>query len=104
MKAYEVESNWLRLEEKTWNVVGIKNCESLERFKINSRSVQMTILMGPMWPSDKLPRRATAYVDLKNLIWVVKIGDDQIELGKVIRQFFRQLAIAGKESSHWPRF
>src|SRR6266446_2568107 len=104
MKARLVERCGLRLEGQPRNVIRIENCQSLERLKIHSRSVEMTFLIRPMWPGNELPHRTTSYIDLKNLIRIVKIGDDQIELRKIIRKLFRQLAIACKESSQCPGF
>ena len=104
MKAELVERCGLRLEGQARHVVRIENCQSLERLKIHSGSMEKILLIRPMRSGNELPHRTTAYVGLKNLIGIVKIGDNQIELGKIIRELFRQLAIARKKSSQCPRF
>ena len=51
-----------------------------------------------MWPGDELRPCATGYIGFEDLIWVVQIGNDQIEFGKIIHQIFGQFTMTGKKA------
>jgi len=52
---------------------------------------------------DELRRRTAADIRAKDLIRIVQIRKNEVELGKVINQFFRKLALPGKEPRKLPR-
>jgi hypothetical protein len=56
-----------------------------------------------MRPDDELPRRTPLHVRLKNLIRVVEVGNDDVELGKVIAQVFGQFPVPREETRQAPR-
>ena len=60
-------------------------------------------LIRPMRRDDKLRRRATGDVRLKNFVRVVQVRDDDVEPGKVIRKVRGELAIPSEETGEAPR-
>ncbi len=57
-----------------------------------------------MRPDDELLDQTTNHIGFKNLVRVVKIRNDQVELGEVIHQIRLKIAIAGEKPRQPARF
>jgi hypothetical protein len=84
--------------------VSVKYSEPLQWLKIDFRSVESGRLIHPMGTHNKLGARATPHVGLEDRVWIVQIGQDQIELGEVVCQVLSQLTAAREEAGQRARF
>src|SRR2546423_1592397 len=104
MESELVASRRLGSERKTRNRVRVEDRQALQRFQIHLRRVKFGLLIRSMRPGDKLAARATPDVVLKNLIRIVQIGNDNIELRKIMGPFLSQFPVTRKKTGQPPRF
>ncbi len=111
MKRNNIDGRKLRVDRrstrgqgKTRNRVGVEDGKTLQWLQINLGRVEPCGFVGPVRPHDKLRARAQAHVGLEDAVRVVQIGQDQIELGEVVRQIFGQVAAAGEKAGKSARF
>src|SRR6266576_6913655 len=56
-----------------------------------------------MRTGDELRERTTGHVSLENFIRIVEVGNNDVELGEVIREFGGQFPVARKEARQTAR-
>ncbi len=80
------------------NGIRVENGQPLQRPQIDPRSVKPGGLLRPMRTGDELGAGAQPHVGSEDAVRIVQIGQDQIELRKVVRHVFRQPAAAGEKA------
>jgi hypothetical protein len=71
----------------------------LQRFQVNLRGVDLLLFVRAMRALNEPAVTTAANVGPEDSVRVVEIGNDQIELGKIIHEVGREFTVAGKESS-----
>src|SRR3954469_25428532 len=94
----------LRADRKSRNGISIENSKPLERFQINFCRGQNDVLLWSVRSGNKLPRRATGHIFLKDLIGIIQKRNDNIELGEIIHEVLSEFAIACEKSCEGARF
>src|SRR4051812_24791003 len=61
------------------------------------------LISGTMRARYELPTRASSDICAEDLVRIVQIGNNQIELGEIIHQFFSQFSVPRKEACQGSR-
>src|ERR1035437_4029391 len=79
-------------------MIRVENSEAFQRLKKNFRRVDLPGFIRTMRTDDEYRPRTTRHVVLKNFVRVVKVGNDDVEPGKVTRQIPGQFATTRKKA------
>lgn len=99
-----VEGGWLRVKRQARKVVRVENGEAFQRAEIDFCGVDFFTFVGAIGSDDELGLGATADVGFENVVGVVKVGDDDVEFGEIVRQIFGEDAAAGEEAGEGAGF
>ena len=86
------------MREQTRHGVRVEDGQPFQRFEINLRGVDSFRFVRAVRADDELSDQTAADVGFENLVRVVKIRNDQVELGEVIHQIRLKRAAAGEKA------
>src|SRR4029078_9797987 len=92
-----------RAQAQSGDRVGFENRQAFQRFQEHLGRMDRLTLVRPMRAGDKLRRRAASHVCFEYFVRVVQVRNDDIELGKVIRQISGQFAVTREKTSERAR-
>jgi len=78
--------------------VGVEDGEAFEGFEIDFGGVDMDAFVRAVGADNELRAGAAGDVGLEDFVWVVKVGEDEIEFGEVVSEVIGELAVAGEKA------